>query len=155
VISSEAARVTGLRGPWDVVNLACVWGLGQERGHEAVNKEARTVVVSAQLKRTSYRGVVDIVYGGEKPQKKPPDTVAKGKGKRQQVVLEGQGINKRKAEDGNAHVNGDIAEKPLSKTQMRKQAKRARVEAVKGPQDAVSTGTERQSKTDDMAVDAG
>ncbi|KAK3080878.1 hypothetical protein LTS18_012302, partial [Coniosporium uncinatum] len=149
-----AGRATGLRGPWDVINLACVWGLGQERGHEAVNKEARTVVVSAQLKRTSYRGVVDVVYGGEKPEKKPQDTAGKGKEKKQQVVIDGLGVNKRKAEDGDAQPNGVAAEKPLSKTQMRKQAKRARVEAMKGPQE-VNTNPEKESKPDDMAVDAG
>lgn len=67
VISSEASRPVGCRGPWDVINLAAVWGLGQERGKEAVSKLARSVVVSAQLKRTSFRGAVDVVYGGEKP----------------------------------------------------------------------------------------
>ncbi|KAF2146523.1 uncharacterized protein K452DRAFT_199289, partial [Aplosporella prunicola CBS 121167] len=67
IISSEAKAAIGCRGPFDAVNLAAVWGLGQERGHEAVSKEARAVVVSAQLKRSSFRGVVDVVYGGEKP----------------------------------------------------------------------------------------
>jgi len=67
IISSEASRPVGCRGPWDVINLAAVWGLGQERGKEAVAKLARSVVVSAQLKRTSFRGAVDVVYGGEKP----------------------------------------------------------------------------------------
>jgi len=37
---------------------------------------------------------------------------------------------------------------------MRKQAKRARVEAMKGPQE-VTTNSEKESKPDDMAVDAG
>jgi ribonuclease P/MRP protein subunit RPP1 len=67
IISSEASTAAGCRGPSDVINLAAIWGLGQEKGHEAVSKLARSVVVSAHLKRTSYRGVIDVVYGGGKP----------------------------------------------------------------------------------------
>jgi len=71
-----------------VINLAAVWGLGQEKGHEAVSKLARSVVVSAHLKRNSFRGVIDVVYGGEKPtvtpanvkpkpgQKRPADSIS-------------------------------------------------------------------------------
>src|SRR5699024_8112634 len=66
IISSEAKRALGVRAPWDVVNLACVWGLSQERGKEAVSEEARKVVALAGMKRRSFRGVIDIVHGGEK-----------------------------------------------------------------------------------------
>lgn len=88
ILSSEASRASGCRGPSDVINLAAVWGLGQEKGHEAVSKLARSVVVSAHLKRNSYRGVIDVVYGGEKPaapiadaksktgQKRPADSIS-------------------------------------------------------------------------------
>ncbi len=64
VISSEARNALGVRGPWDVINLAQVWGLGQEKGKEAVCEEAGKVVRLARLKRTSYRGVVDDVDDG-------------------------------------------------------------------------------------------
>lgn len=57
----------GCRGPWDVINLASVWGLGQERGHDGLTKEARNVVVTAKLKKTGWRGVIDVVHGGERP----------------------------------------------------------------------------------------
>lgn len=68
VVSSESKRAIGCRSPWDVINLATVWGLSQERAKEALTTEARSVVVNAQLKRTSYRGAVDVIYGGEKPE---------------------------------------------------------------------------------------
>ncbi|KAK3062370.1 RNA-binding RNA processing protein rpp1, partial [Teratosphaeriaceae sp. CCFEE 6253] len=67
IISSEAKAAVGCRGPWDAINLATIWGLAQDRGFEAMSKEPRSVVVTAQLKRTSYRGIIDVVYGGEKP----------------------------------------------------------------------------------------
>lgn len=63
--SESKAGAVGLRGPWDAINLAAVWGLGQEKGYEGMSKETRGVVVRAKLKRTGYRGAVDVVYGGE------------------------------------------------------------------------------------------
>ncbi|KAK7542826.1 RNase P subunit p30-domain-containing protein [Phyllosticta citribraziliensis] len=120
IISSEAKSALGCRGPWDVINLAAVWGLGQERGHEALVKEARAVTVSAQMKRTSYRGVVDVIYGGEKPAKKEPQAQEK-KGQKKGK----QDNQKRKA------VEGDTASeqnKAPSKQELKRQAKKARTE---------------------------
>lgn len=133
IISSEAKSVLACRGPWDVVNLAAVWGLGQERGHEAVSKEARGIVARAQLKRTSYRGVINVVYGGEPASAKP---TANGSAEQKQEV----GNNKRKAD-----VLGDnkvTAEKPLSKTQQKKRARLA-AQAAK-----VSIANEQNDKPD-------
>ena len=70
IISSEAKNALGCRGPWDVVNLAQIWGLNQERGKEAVCEEAGKVVTLARMKRESFRGVVHVIdgtgTGGEK-----------------------------------------------------------------------------------------
>jgi ribonuclease P/MRP protein subunit RPP1 len=126
IISSEAKSAFGLRGPWDLVNLAAVWGLSQERGKEAVCEEARKVIQLARLKRESFRGVVDVVYGGSSPEQSQIE-------KEKMVVQKGL---KRKAVDGEvtspvvaaAVVNNEG--KPLSKTQMKKRAKRARQEAA-------------------------
>lgn len=128
IISSEARSALACRGPWDVINLAAIWGLGQERGHEALAKEARGVVVRAQLKRTSFRGVVNVVYGGEKP---APEKKAEGKGPntkgRAQPVANGQ---KRKAETlGDGKAAGDVGEKALSNTQRKKRARLQKLEA--------------------------
>ena len=125
IISSEARRALGCRGPWDVVNLAAVWGLGQERGVEAVGREARSVVVQAEMKRTSFRGVVNVVYGGEKPEKIDQGSETRGKGK-----LSSQ--QKRKADAMDDETAGDDAQiKPLSKRQRKLQARNAQFEAIK------------------------
>ena len=119
VISSEARRALGIRGPWDVINLAAVWGLGAERGREAIGEAARDVVVQAEMKRRSFRGVVDVIYGGEKPvqQERPIEEKGHKKGKA-----------KRKA-DAMLLDEKEVPDRPLSKTQMKKRAKRARLEA--------------------------
>lgn len=71
IFSSEAKTALGIRAPGDVINLASVWGLGTERGKDGLTKEPRSVVDFARLKRQSFKGIVDIIHGGEKPAEKP------------------------------------------------------------------------------------
>lgn len=118
VISSEAKRALACRGPADVVNLAVLWGLGQEKGMEAVGKEARSVVVQAEMKRRSFRGVIDVIYGGKKPEREPEKS-AKGKqenGKRTADIMEDEtgGIN--------------ATPNPISKREQKRRAKKARID---------------------------
>lgn len=134
LISSEAKAAVACRGPWDAINLAAVWGLGQEKGYEAMTKEARNAVVGAQLKRTSYRGVVNVVYGGEKPtpEAKPASGEQNGRTARQKGSnTGGQTTNgqKRKSEALGSDANDSGAGMPLSKTQLKKRAKKEKMEA--------------------------
>jgi len=124
VISSEAKTALGCRAPSDVINLTAVWGLGQERGKEAICKEARSTIVCAQLKRTSYRGVIDFVYGGEKSETATPKQ-SQGKG-------EAQKKRKAGAITTNAAGEGGVeSQNPLSNRELKRQEKRARLEAQK------------------------
>lgn len=128
VVSSEAKRAVGCRGPSDVINLAAVWGLGQERGHEAITKEARSVVVTAKMKRTSFRGVVDVIYGGERPE---------NKGKAEPDKIESQ--KKRKTKDVPEGEEAVPAEpRPISKREQKRQIKKARLEAAQQPASTVA-----------------
>ncbi|KAJ4345317.1 RNA-binding RNA processing protein rpp1 [Didymosphaeria variabile] len=117
IMSSEAKSVLGLRAPSDVMNLASVWGLGLERGKDALTKEARSVVEFARLKRQSYKGIVDIVYGGEKPP--APEKVVEDKPQKGQKKDQ-----KRKAQDsGESTPAPSGEEKIISKRQMKKTKK--------------------------------
>ena len=131
VVSSEAKAPLGLRGPFDIINLCAVWGLGQEKGKEGVCEEARKVVTIARIKRTSFRGVVDIVHGGE--------TVESEKEKESKVRVETlpvvNGTNKRKAIETPSNDKGEESKKDeemkaISKREMKRQAKKARMEAA-------------------------
>jgi len=126
VISSEAKRAMSCRGPWDVINLATVWGLGQERGREALGREARSVVVQAEMKRRSYRGVVDVIYGGEKPEVSEVLHAEKGMGKGPQ---QGIGIGQKRKVDllHEAKEKESEEAKPMSKREGKRQAKKARL----------------------------
>lgn len=123
IVSSEAKKAIGCRAPWDVVNLAAIWGLSQERAHEAVSKEVRSVVASARLKRTSFRGVIDVVYGGKKPQPKNVEQQVK-------EVAGQDGASKKRKADSQAENGSDAGEKLISKREQKRRAK-AKAEANK------------------------
>jgi ribonuclease P/MRP protein subunit RPP1 len=120
VVSSEAKKALACRGPADVINMAVLWGLGQEKGAEAIGREPRSAVMQAELKRRSHGGVVDVVYGGEKPEGSALDD--KGANSK-------QGKGKRKAEVLESRIpEGDVSPKPTSKREQKRQAKKARLE---------------------------
>ena len=124
IISSEAKIALACRGPWDVINLATLWGLGQEKGVEAVGRQARSVAVQAGMKRTSFKGVIDVVYGGEKPEQVNPESVLRGKNKASK--------NKRKADVLDEEpVGNEVQAKPMSKRQQKRHAKEVEIESAK------------------------
>lgn len=100
-----------------MINLAACWGLGPERGVESITTEARGCVVQAEMRRTSFRGVVDVVSGGDTTKKDPANEQAT---KVHKVVT----VNgKRKAE---VEDDQKDSEKAISKRQMKRMAKKAR-----------------------------
>lgn len=139
VVSSEARSALTLRGPADVVNLLAVWGLGPEKGMEAMGSGARAVIVNEGIKRRGFRGVVDIVSAAEEEEEAKEarrKEVEKAKeesmaGKKQK----GQG-QKRKAEEGkgsaSASASVSAGEAGMSKRQQKKMKKEALQAAGKG-----------------------
>ncbi|KAK4451715.1 RNase P subunit p30-domain-containing protein [Podospora aff. communis PSN243] len=135
VVSSEAKGSLELRGPADVVNLLAVWGLGPEKGAEAMGSGARAVVVNEGVKRRGFRGVVDIIKPaeeGEEAKRTRQEEVEKGKleakekGKKQKGGNQAQGLGaKRKGEEGNGGASGSgTMSKRLAK-KMKKDAMQA------------------------------
>jgi ribonuclease P/MRP protein subunit RPP1 len=116
IISSEAGRALACRGPWDVGNLSVGWGLSGERGREAVGREPRGVVVRARDMKEGWRGVIDVVFGGEKTETST-DKATAAKGKRKAEVLE----------------EAKEADKPVSKREMKRSPKQTRLETQTNP----------------------
>ncbi|KAN0084978.1 RNase P subunit p30 domain containing protein [Elaphomyces granulatus] len=134
IISSEAKRALAIRAPADVINLACVWGLSSERGKEAVCEEARKLVALARLKRTSWRGIVDIVDGGQKtPAGQTADQRSTIKTKPPTATVANPDVLKRKAAWDNGSASGET-EQSLSNREMKRRAKKARLEVRSGNQ---------------------
>ncbi|KAL4927839.1 ribonuclease P subunit p30 family protein [Aspergillus undulatus] len=139
IVSSEARKALSIRAPFDVINLACVWGLSQELGKEAICAESRKVTALARLKRTSWRGIIDVVDGRQVPVQKLKPAVAGTNGAESKKKAENNGDNlKRKASVG-AEPEADGADKPLSKREMKRRAKKARLEAALGGADESAT----------------
>ena len=133
IVSSEARRALSLRAPWDVINLTCVWGLSQERGKEAICEETRKVIALARLKRTSWRGIVDVVHGGEKVKAESAAQKQKGAPKSKEPTESETGADnlKRKASISSEPIVED-PDKPLSKREIKRRAKKAKFDAKGG-----------------------
>ena len=144
VVSSEARSALACRGPWDVGNLAAGWGLGGERGREAVGREARGVVVRAEAMRGGWRGVVSVVDGGVREVAKG-EGGATGKGKEKNGKRKAEVVEEGRAEE----------EKPLSKREVKRRAKRARLEAAgreAAPGDKVQGGSANEVPSETVSA---
>jgi ribonuclease P/MRP protein subunit RPP1 len=133
VISSEAQDVLGVRAPADVVNLLSVWGLGREKGVESMSGNPRGVVVNEGIRRRGYRGVIDVVHGGERhtPTAKEKEN-GNGEGKK--------GKGKRKVDEATTPTTTP----PISK----RQAKKQRIEALKTSQASSTPSTTKETPLD-------
>jgi ribonuclease P/MRP protein subunit RPP1 len=122
IFSSEAKSVLGIRAPSDIINLASVWGLGSEKGKDGLTKEPRSVVEFARLKRQSYKGVVDIVYGGEKPVPVPAHVESKEKGAQKGKAGKNKNQNGKRLGDelDRASAQQPAKDLPMSKSQQKK-----------------------------------
>lgn len=143
ILSSEARSALGLRGPHDVINLAQVWGLGQERGKEGVCEDAGRVVMLAGLKRDTYRGIVSIVKETRPATKVGEENVASVVGVEEtggpvqaSSFVSVNGIKRKASETSlNAVVHNAAIDPPVSKREMKRRAKKARSDAHKAAND--------------------
>lgn len=118
ILSSEAGNALSLRAPADVVNLLSVWGLSTDKAMEGLRTIPRSVVVNEAIKRTGFRGVIDIVETAAPadPDNSPDDRSAK-KNKKQN----NSNNNKNQNQNQNQKRKGDNeAEQPTSKRQAKK-----------------------------------
>ncbi|KAI1751810.1 RNase P subunit p30-domain-containing protein [Xylaria castorea] len=144
IISSEARSVLGLRAPADVVNLLHVWGLSTDRATEGIGVLPRGVVVNEGMKRSGFRGVVDIVSVADREKAdiemgEADDNARaasgntpgnKGKKNRNQDMNSSGGKKRKTGDDAetsapanandNAKPAGDGEEQPMSKRQAKK-----------------------------------
>lgn len=113
MISSEAKDALSLRAPADVVNLLNVWGLNSEKGMQGLGAIPRSIVVNEGIKRSGFRGVIDVVEVAKRDEEqreadedgnKTSDAAGKKKNKGQN--------QKRK--------NGEEDGQPMSKRQAKK-----------------------------------
>lgn len=104
IISSGAQDALECRSPYDISNLATLWGFTQEKGKLAVEGDARAVCTHARMRRRSYKQVVEIeiAENAEKIDSKTKtgqNMNSKTKKRQQQSGGKTQIAKKRKAHD--------------------------------------------------------
>ncbi|KAF7551392.1 hypothetical protein G7046_g7736 [Stylonectria norvegica] len=123
IISSEAKSALALRAPADVVNLFSVWGLSSEKGMEGFGTIPRSVVVNEGMKRSGFRGVINVVEVAQREDTQEAEAEAQGKAidgqgakgsknqKRKGPGEDAQGVSKRQAKKLKLASRGATAEK--------------------------------------------
>jgi ribonuclease P/MRP protein subunit RPP1 len=141
VVSSEARSVLGVRAPADVANLLAVWGVPGEWPKEAVTVAPRSVVVNEGIRRTGYRGVIDVVEGEE---------VEKGDSRKEKNMDEKEKQGQNQSEPGNRngkgggkknkmmHADGENGNAQDMPPMSKRQAKKMRLAARGGHNDTSS-----------------
>jgi len=124
ILSSEAREVLGLRAPNDVINLAVLWGLSSEKARDAVSGRCRVVVRQAEMRRRSYKGVVEVIEDGVGEEEKLER-------KRKAEEQGGNGAGKKvKQGSGGGNAQGGAGGQKLSKKERRAQAAAAKAAAA-------------------------
>ncbi|KAJ4186113.1 Hypothetical protein NCS54_00033000 [Fusarium falciforme] len=113
MISSEAKDALSLRAPADVVNLLNVWGLNSEKGMQGLGAIPRSIVVNEGIKRSGFRGVIDVV---EVAKRDEDQGNADEDGKK---ASDATGKKKNKGQNQKRKSDGEDAQ-PMSKRQAKK-----------------------------------
>ncbi|KAI0169824.1 PHP domain-like protein [Hypoxylon sp. FL1284] len=121
VLGSEAPGPAALRAPADLLNLLAVWGLPADRGRDALGSVPRALVANEAVKRSGFRGVVDIVGLADRP----PGEEQQEKGQQTKGSSQTAATNnskKRKNGEGVAADGGGEGgeTQPMSKRQAKK-----------------------------------
>ncbi|KAG5518930.1 hypothetical protein PMAC_002461 [Pneumocystis sp. 'macacae'] len=61
IISSEASNLMYCRSGYDIINLSTFWGLSQEKGRNAIGKEAKSVIIHGEARKNMSKGVIKLV----------------------------------------------------------------------------------------------
>jgi ribonuclease P/MRP protein subunit RPP1 len=142
IVSSEARSVLSVRAPADVQNLLNVWGMEQERAKEAISVTPRSVVVNERMRRTSYRGVIDVVEGGERNVIAATKQEGQTKAENSRVAANGNAKKEKRKIDDTEKEQGTTTP-PMSK----RQAKRLKKAAMMGENTESSSASLRSTPT--------
>jgi len=60
IISSEAQKALEIRGPYDIINLASIFGLNQALAKNCLTRNCRSVLLHSKTRKSIHKGVVSI-----------------------------------------------------------------------------------------------
>jgi ribonuclease P/MRP protein subunit RPP1 len=99
IVSSEAKQALALRAPNDVVNLAVLWGLSSDKARDAVSGRCRVLVRQAEMRRQSFKGVVEVIDDGIAEEEKLE--------RKRKAAEQGGGTGKKGKQGGNGGNGGN------------------------------------------------
>ncbi|KAH7153167.1 RNase P subunit p30-domain-containing protein [Dactylonectria macrodidyma] len=124
ILSSAAKDALSLRAPADVVNLLSVWGLPSEKGMLGLGALPRGLVVNEGIKRSGFRGVIDVVEVAKRDEEEGQDEAAGAQaGKKNKNKGQNQNQNQKRK-------NGDEETQTMSKRQAKKMKLASRAAAA-------------------------
>ncbi|KAA8911124.1 RNase P subunit p30-domain-containing protein [Sphaerosporella brunnea] len=120
IVSSEARQALALRAPNDVSNLAVLWGLSPDKAKDAVSGRCRVLVRQAEMRRHSFKGVVEVVDDGVTEEEKLE--------RKRKAAEQGGGAGKKGKQGGGGNGAQAGGGQKLSKKERRAQAAAAKAE---------------------------
>lgn len=113
ILSSAAKDALSLRAPADVVNLLSVWGLPSEKGILGLGAIPRGLVVNEGMKRSGFRGVIDVVDVAKRDEEDQREVTDGQTGKKNKNKNKGQNQNQKRK-------SGEEDTQTISKRQAKK-----------------------------------
>jgi ribonuclease P/MRP protein subunit RPP1 len=104
-MSSAASRAFDLRGPYDVMNLGCLFGLHPSASRAVVDHNPTAVLSCGFANRKTFRGAASIEFDAVAPPELQPSQ-AKGEKRRRAAASAGQGKQRREEGDGFIGLGG-------------------------------------------------
>jgi ribonuclease P/MRP protein subunit RPP1 len=101
-MSSAASRAFDLRGPYDVMNLGCIFGLHPSAARAVVDHNPSAVLSCGFANRKTFRGAASIEFDAAPPQDLKP---VQAKGGKRSLVATGKAKCKQRRQD-----SGDCVE---------------------------------------------
>jgi ribonuclease P/MRP protein subunit RPP1 len=129
IVSSEAKQALALRAPNDVVNLAVLWGLSSDKARDAVSGRCRVLVRQAEMRRQSFKGVVEVIDDGIAAEEKLE--------RKRKAAEQGGGTEKKGKQGGNGgngtgNAQGSGGGQKISKKERKAQTAAAKAEVAAG-----------------------
>jgi ribonuclease P/MRP protein subunit RPP1 len=100
-MSSAASRAFDLRGPYDVMNLGCLFGLHPSAARAVVDHNPAAVLSCGFANRKTYRGASSVEFDTVAPPELKP---ARGKGEKRPLSAAGHRKGKQRREESDGFI---------------------------------------------------
>jgi len=105
-MSSAASRAFDMRGPYDVMNLGCLFGLHPSAARAVVGHNPAAVLSCGFANRKTFRGAASIEFDAAPPQELKPPQAKFDKKRGREAAVAGKSKQRREESDGFIGLGG-------------------------------------------------